>query len=98
VVSPGRPAAVPDAVRRALPAAPREYFEHDTLLVAGPGGPVEVEWRWVDGRLHAATTRGRGLGLAWAAGEWARRWLVCAAVEEPERLDEILDEDDLADG
>jgi hypothetical protein len=96
VVSLGRPVAVPDPVRQILVAAPNEYFEHDTLLVAGPAGPVEVDWRWVDGRLHAATTRGLGLGLAWAAGEWTRRWLVCEAVEEPERLAEVLDEDDFS--
>ncbi|HEX3825961.1 MAG TPA: hypothetical protein VHV82_01700 [Sporichthyaceae bacterium] len=96
VVSLGRPVAVPDPVRQILAAAPAEYFEHDTLLVAGPAGDVEVDWRWVDGRLHAATTRGLSYGLAWAAGEWARRWLVCEAVEEPERLAEVLDEDDFA--
>jgi hypothetical protein len=78
-----------------LAAAPADYLEHDCLLVTGRDGPVEVEWRWVDGQLHAATTRGLAFGLAWAAGEWDRRWLVAAALAEPERVAEILDEDAL---
>jgi hypothetical protein len=94
VLSLGRPVAVPEPVRQVLGEVPEEYFEHDTLLVAGPAGPVEIDWRWVDGRLHAATTRGLGLGLAWASGEWARRWLAAEALQDPQRLAEAMDEDD----
>jgi hypothetical protein len=96
VLDAGEPVPVPVTVRDLLgPRCPAEYVEHETLRVAGPDGPVEVDWRWVGGHLHAATTRGLAFGLAWAAGAWERRWLVCAALEDPEQLPAALDEEDL---
>jgi hypothetical protein len=99
VRAPGVEVAVPEVIGQILADAPGEipttYREHGTLLVAGPDGDVEVEWRWADGLLHASTVRGLGLGVAWAAGAWARRRLVCAALEEPARMEEFLLEDDL---
>jgi hypothetical protein len=90
----GRPVIVPSLVLRVLAGSPApcpmHYLEHDRLLVERPGGGVEVEWRWVGGEVHAATTRGLSFGLAWAAGAWQRRWLVAAALAEPERVEEIL--------
>jgi hypothetical protein len=89
---------VPDEVRRVLAGTPAQcpdtYVEHETLRVRGPRGTVEVDWRWVGGVLHVATTDGLGAGLAWAAGDWSRRWLVCAVLESPERVEQLLFEDE----
>ncbi|WP_432093812.1 sacsin N-terminal ATP-binding-like domain-containing protein [Streptomyces sp. bgisy100] len=78
---------VPEAVRTLLgPAAPESYVEHEELLVDG----VETDWRHTpDGVLHAATLEGVAAGLAWAAGEWPRRFEVAALLEDPSRTEEL---------
>jgi hypothetical protein len=90
VCSTGAEVEVPAVVHRVLPGAPSTYVEHADLVVAGPHRDVEVEWRFLDGVLHASTTRGLGFGLAWAAGAWEKRWLMCAALEDPDGLAELL--------
>lgn len=90
VVSRGEPHAVPDAVRELLPGAPLSYVEHEELLVDdGDGGRLELDWRWADGTLHAATVEGVAAGLAWAAGQWQRRFEVAALLEDPTRTEEL---------
>ena len=62
-------------------AAPATYREHDELQV----GDVIVDW-WVTdaGELHAATVDGLARALAWASGQWSRRFEIAAALERPE--------------
>jgi hypothetical protein len=43
----------------------------------------------VDGVLHAATVEGVAAGLAWAAGQWQRRFEVAALLEDPTRTEEL---------
>ncbi|WP_406138844.1 sacsin N-terminal ATP-binding-like domain-containing protein [Streptomyces sp. NBC_01089] len=78
---------VPDAVRALLgPSTPRTYIEHEELLANG----VELDWhRTRDGVLHAATLEGVAAGLAWAAGQWPRRFEVAALIEDPSRTEEL---------
>ncbi|WSW53948.1 molecular chaperone Hsp90 [Streptomyces platensis] len=83
---------VPEAVRALLgPATPDTYLEHEELLVGdGPDDTAELDWRHTpDGTLHAATLEGVAAGLAWAAGQWPRRFEVAALLEDPERGDEL---------
>ncbi|MFG2531339.1 sacsin N-terminal ATP-binding-like domain-containing protein [Streptomyces sp. NPDC048516] len=82
---------VPDAVRVLLGATtPAAYVEHEELLVDGPDGPTELDWRRTpDGTVHAATLEGVAAGLAWAAGQWPRRFEVAALLEDPERGEEL---------
>ncbi|MFB6436033.1 sacsin N-terminal ATP-binding-like domain-containing protein [Streptomyces sp. NPDC056411] len=82
---------VPEAVRALLGAAtPTSYLEHEELLVDGPDGPAELDWRRTpDGTLHAATLEGVAAGLAWSAGQWPRRFEVAALLEDPERVEEL---------
>ncbi len=89
VISEGESHDVPDAVRELLPRAPETYLEHEELLVEGPEGEVELDWRLVDGTLHAATLEGVAAGLAWAAGEWQRRFEVAALLEDLTRTEEL---------
>lgn len=89
VISQGEPHEVPDAVRELLPGAPLSYVEHEELLVEGGDGGIEVDWRWVDGVLHAATVEGVAAGLAWASGQWQRRFEVAALLEDPTRTEEL---------
>jgi hypothetical protein len=89
VVAEGEPHEVPDAVRELLPGAPGSYVEHEELLVAGPEGDTELDWRWADGTLHAATVEGVAAGLAWAAAQWHRRFEVAALLEDPSRTEEL---------
>ncbi len=75
---------------RLLPAAPRTWCEHDQLLVDG----VEVDW-WVHGAgpdavVHAATTDGLALGLAWACGRWELRGLAADLLAEPETAADVM--------
>ncbi|MEU6242998.1 molecular chaperone Hsp90 [Streptomyces sp. NPDC047024] len=76
---------VPDAVRVLLGSrTPARYVEHDELVVDG----VEIDWRLTDDALlHAATLEGVAAGLAWAAGQWPRRFEVAALLEDPSRTE-----------
>ncbi|MGV9882451.1 sacsin N-terminal ATP-binding-like domain-containing protein [Streptomyces sp. NPDC003006] len=79
--------AVPAPVRTLLGAVtPRTYVEHDELVAGG----VELDWRRTpDGTVHAATLEGVAAGLAWAAGQWPRRFEVAALLEDPSRTAEL---------
>ncbi|MGW2258086.1 sacsin N-terminal ATP-binding-like domain-containing protein [Streptomyces sp. NPDC004749] len=87
VTSDGEEHAVPDAVHALLgPGTPATYVEHEELLAGG----VELDWRRTpDGVLHAATLEGVAAGLAWAAGQWPRRFEVAALLEDPSRTEEL---------
>nr|WP_223188949.1 molecular chaperone Hsp90 [Streptomyces sp. TRM68416] len=78
---------VPESVRALLgPRTPSSYLEHEELFVDG----VEIDWRLTDdGVLHAATLEGVAAGLAWAAGQWPRRFEVAALLEDPSRTREL---------
>ncbi|MEV6763559.1 molecular chaperone Hsp90 [Streptomyces sp. NPDC051105] len=78
---------VPEPVHVLLgPRTPETYVEHEELLVDG----VEIDWRLTgDGVLHAATLEGVAAGLAWAAGQWPRRFEVAALLEDPSRTEEL---------
>ncbi|WP_328969843.1 sacsin N-terminal ATP-binding-like domain-containing protein [Streptomyces sp. NBC_00239] len=87
VTSPGEEHEVPESVRVLLgPATPVTYVEHEELIAAG----TELDWRRTpDGVLHAATLEGVAAGLAWAAGQWPRRFEVAALLEDPSRTAEL---------
>ncbi|MEU9333930.1 molecular chaperone Hsp90 [Streptomyces sp. NPDC048290] len=87
VDSQGTEHAVPDSVRLLLgPRALPTYVEHEELLVDG----IDLDWRLTtDGVLHAATLEGVAAGLAWAAGQWPRRFEVAALLEDPSRTGEL---------
>ncbi|WP_336110214.1 sacsin N-terminal ATP-binding-like domain-containing protein [Streptomyces sp. PTD9-10] len=87
VTSEGTEHDVPDPVRALLgPRTPGTYVEHEELVVNG----VEIDWRVTgDGVLHAATLEGVAAGLAWAAGQWPRRFEVAALLEDPSRTEEL---------
>ncbi|WP_151480077.1 sacsin N-terminal ATP-binding-like domain-containing protein [Streptomyces albicerus] len=87
VTSEGVEHDVPDSVRVLLgPSTPTTYVEHEELFVGG----TELDWRRTrDGVLHAATVEGVAAGLAWAAGQWPRRFEVAALLEDPSRTDEL---------
>ncbi|MER6623108.1 molecular chaperone Hsp90 [Streptomyces sp. NPDC000931] len=87
VDSEGTEHAVPEPVRVLLgPRTPAVYVEHEELVVDG----VEIDWRLTDdGVLHAATLEGVAAGLAWAAGQWPRRFEVAALLEDPSRTEEL---------
>jgi hypothetical protein len=78
---------VPEPVRVLLGTrTPQTYAEHEELVVDG----VEIDWRLTgDGVLHAATLEGVAAGLAWAAGQWPRRFEVAALLEDPSRTQEL---------
>ncbi|MFG2872088.1 sacsin N-terminal ATP-binding-like domain-containing protein [Streptomyces sp. NPDC048338] len=78
---------VPPSVHALLgPATPDTYIEHEELRAAG----VELDWRRTpDGVIHAATLEGVAAGLAWAAGQWPRRFEVAALLEDPSRTAEL---------
>lgn len=78
---------VPESVRVLLgPRTPATYVEHEELVVDG----VELDWRLTsDGVVHAATLEGVAAGLAWAAGQWPRRFEVAALLEDPSRTEEL---------
>ncbi|WP_425831015.1 sacsin N-terminal ATP-binding-like domain-containing protein [Streptomyces fractus] len=78
---------VPEPVRVLLGSAtPASYVEHEELYVSD----VEVDWcRTPDGVVHAATLEGVAAGLAWAAGQWPRRFEVAALLEDPSRTGEL---------
>ncbi|MDG9707501.1 sacsin N-terminal ATP-binding-like domain-containing protein [Streptomyces sp. DH10] len=87
VTSEGTEHDVPDPVQVLLgPRTPSSYIEHEELVVDG----VEIDWRLTDdGVLHAATLEGVAAGLAWAAGQWPRRFEVAALLEDPSRTAEL---------
>ncbi|MEU8674176.1 molecular chaperone Hsp90 [Streptomyces sp. NPDC048560] len=87
VTSEGEEHRVPDAVRILLGAGtPDSYIEHEELRAGG----VELDWRRTpDGVVHAATLEGVAAGLAWAAGQWPRRFEVAALLEDPSRTEEL---------
>ncbi|POX39470.1 molecular chaperone Hsp90 [Streptomyces sp. Ru73] len=91
VRSEGTVREVPDAVRALLGSGtPETYVEHDELLVAADGGETELDWRRAaDGTVHAATFEGVAAGLAWATGQWPRRFEVAALLEDPTRTEEL---------
>ncbi|MEV5511760.1 molecular chaperone Hsp90 [Streptomyces flaveolus] len=78
---------VTEPVRVLLGArTPASYVEHEELVVDG----VEIDWRLTPGGvLHAATLEGVAAGLAWAAGQWPRRFEVAALLEDPTRTEEL---------
>ncbi|MFJ8230662.1 sacsin N-terminal ATP-binding-like domain-containing protein [Streptomyces sp. NPDC094448] len=87
VTTEGEEHDVPEAVRVLLgPATPRTYVEHEELVAGG----VELDWRRTpDGVIHAATLEGVAAGLAWAAGQWPRRFEVAALLEDSSRTEEL---------
>ncbi|MEU9186926.1 molecular chaperone Hsp90 [Streptomyces sp. NPDC048484] len=87
VTSEGAERDVPESVRILLgPSTPSTYLEHEELVVDG----TELDWRRTrDGVLHAATLEGVAAGLAWAAGQWPRRFEVAALLEDPSRTEEL---------
>ncbi|MBK3571808.1 molecular chaperone Hsp90, partial [Streptomyces sp. MBT62] len=87
VTSEGAEHGVPESVRVLLgPLTPATYVEHEELVVDG----VEIDWRRTrDGVLHASTLEGVAAGLAWAAGQWPRRFEVAALLEDPSRTEEL---------
>ncbi|MFF5787121.1 sacsin N-terminal ATP-binding-like domain-containing protein [Streptomyces sp. NPDC012693] len=87
VTTEGEEHEVPDAVRTLLgPAAPTTYVEHEELRAAG----TELDWRrTADGVVHASTLEGVAAGLAWASGQWPRRFEVAALLEDPTRTPEL---------
>ncbi|MEV0223693.1 molecular chaperone Hsp90 [Streptomyces sp. NPDC050704] len=87
VTSEGTEHDVPESVRSLLgPSTPTTYVEHEELFVDG----TELDWRRTrDGVLHAATVEGVAAGLAWAAGQWPRRFEVAALLEDPSRTAEL---------
>ncbi|EYT79130.1 hypothetical protein CF54_33110, partial [Streptomyces sp. Tu 6176] len=87
VDSEGTEHGVPEPVRVLLgPRTPAAYVEHEELVVDG----TELDWRLTDdGVLHAATLEGVAAGLAWAAGQWPRRFEVAALLEDPTRTEEL---------
>lgn len=87
VTSEGEEHQVPEPVRILLgPGTPDTYVEHGELRAGG----TELDWRRTpDGVVHAATLEGVAAGLAWAAGQWPRRFEVAALLEDPSRTDEL---------
>ncbi|MEI7033492.1 sacsin N-terminal ATP-binding-like domain-containing protein [Streptomyces pratensis] len=87
VAGEGEERRVPEAVRALLgPGAPDTYVEYAELRADG----VELDWRRTpDGTVHAATLEGVAAGLAWAAGQWPRRFEVAALLEDPSRTEEL---------
>ncbi|WP_335933845.1 sacsin N-terminal ATP-binding-like domain-containing protein [Streptomyces sp. PTD5-9] len=87
VTTDGEEHRVPEAVRTLLgPGTPDTYLEHAELRAGG----VELDWRRTpDGAVHAATLEGVAAGLAWAAGQWPRRFEVAALLEDPTRTGEL---------
>ncbi|MGF1341498.1 sacsin N-terminal ATP-binding-like domain-containing protein [Streptomyces flavovirens] len=87
VTTEGEEHRVPESVRVLLGAGtPGTYLEHAELRAGG----VELDWRRTpDGVVHASTLEGVAAGLAWAAGQWPRRFEVAALLEDPSRTEEL---------
>ncbi len=58
---------------------PKSYREHDELIV----GDVSVDW-WVtaEGEVHVSTVEGLARALAWASGQWSRRFELASRLEQ----------------
>ena len=91
VESAGKHTPVPEIVHTTLPAAPRDYFAHEQLTVDGK----EIPWRYRDGDLHAASTPGLAVGIAWAAGQWHARHLLAQLLTTPSDAARLLADSDL---
>jgi hypothetical protein len=87
VTSTGRSEPLPAAVLDVVTDSPIDWCRHDRLEVDG----VPVGW-WVDGdgALHAGGPNGLATALAWASGQWRRRFLLAALLAEPDRGPELL--------
>lgn len=87
VTTKGEEHEVPESVHVLLGSGtPATYVEHEELVAGG----VELDWRRTpDGVIHAATLEGVAAGLAWAAGQWPRRFEVAALLEDPSRTEEL---------
>ncbi|MFJ6697179.1 sacsin N-terminal ATP-binding-like domain-containing protein [Streptomyces sp. NPDC091272] len=87
VTSEGTVHEVPRPVRELLGrTTPATYVEHEELHAGG----VELDWRRTpDGEIHASTLEGVAAGLAWAAGQWPRRFEVAALLEDDSRSAEL---------
>ncbi|MFD5143650.1 sacsin N-terminal ATP-binding-like domain-containing protein [Streptomyces sp. NPDC058401] len=87
VTTEGEEHEVPESVHQLLgPATPKSYVEHEELQAGG----IELDWRRTpDGTLHASTLEGVAAALAWAAGQWPRRFEVAALLEDPSRTAEL---------
>ncbi|WP_329072654.1 sacsin N-terminal ATP-binding-like domain-containing protein [Streptomyces sp. NBC_01429] len=87
VTTDGEEHTVPEPVRALLGAeTPGTYVEHEELRA----GDAELDWRRTpDGVLHAATLEGVAAGLAWAAGQWPRRFEAAALLEDLSRTEEL---------
>ena len=83
----GETREVPGPVRELLgPDTPATYEEHEQLTAGG----TELDWRRTpDGTVHAATMEGLAAGLAWATGQWQRRFEAAALLEDPTRTREL---------
>ena len=91
IASSGTVMSVPTVVRDVVRGdrVPTEYREHDALTV----NDVEVDW-WVTdaGEVHACTVDGLARGLAWASGQWRRRWELAALMSSSEGDDRLRSE------
>ncbi|MEU9011126.1 molecular chaperone Hsp90 [Streptomyces sp. NPDC048479] len=87
VTTEGEEHEVPESVHVLLGSGtPATYVEHEELVAGG----VELDWRRTqDGVIHASTLEGVAAGLAWAAGQWPRRFEVAALLEDPSRTEEL---------
>nr|WP_234380798.1 molecular chaperone Hsp90 [Streptomyces sp. CMB-StM0423] len=85
----GETREVPRPVRDLLgPDTPATYEEHGQLTAGG----TELDWRRTpDGTVHAATMEGLAAGLAWATGQWQRRFEAAALLEDPTRTRELAE-------
>lgn len=87
---------VPDSVRVLLPDAPAVWWEHGELAGGSIGGPG-LEWRVVDGKVHASTLDGLARGVAWVAGAWERRGVVADLLLRADSTLDVLCEAGLDD-
>ncbi|MEU6169675.1 sacsin N-terminal ATP-binding-like domain-containing protein [Streptomyces tanashiensis] len=87
VTTVGEEHEVPPSVHALLgPSTPSSYVEHEELHAGG----TDLDWRRTpDGVVHASTLEGVAAGLAWAAGQWPRRFEVAALLEDPSRTAEL---------
>jgi hypothetical protein len=87
----GHDRLVPPVAQIVLPGARAKYHAHEKLLVDG----VDVEWRYRDDEIHAATPAGLACGLAWACGQWHARHVLAALLTRPEEAARLLADSDL---